>query len=171
MQNELLHAAGAAPSNAEEEEKETPDRPPLAFHFSVSFGANSPDDDSAFREVSGLDAEMDVETVVEGGQNAFVHQLPKAVKHPRLVLARGVAPKDSRLLQWCKDILEGGLVQPISPILLRVSLLNAREQPLRVWVVRNAYPVKWSVEAFNATRSEVAIERIELAHAGATRTK
>ena len=152
-------------------ETEAPDYLPVAFHFSVKFCGDAPDIDSAFREVSGLGTEMDVETVVEGGQNMFVHQLPKPVRHSRLVLSRGVATMDSRLLQWCHDVLEGGLVKPISPLLLQISLLNVVGQPLRVWVVQNAYPVKWSVEAFHATRNEVAIERIELVHAGAMRTQ
>ena len=32
---------------------------------------------------------MEIETVVEGGENRFVHRLPKPVKHPNLVLKRG----------------------------------------------------------------------------------
>ncbi|WP_457355363.1 phage tail protein [Roseateles sp. P5_D6] len=143
--------------------------PPPAFHFAVTFGASAKDADGAFREVSGLGPEMDVETVVEGGQNAFQHLLPKAVKHSRLVLSRGIATMESRLLLWCQSVLEGGLARPIQPKQLHVFLLDEEGGPLRVWSVQNAYPVKWTVEAFQATRNEVAIERIELAHAGASR--
>ena len=105
--------------------------PPPAFHFAVTFGSNAKDADGAFREVSGLGLDMDVETVVEGGQNAFVHQLPKAVKHPRLVLSRGIATMESRLLLWCQAVLEGGLAQPIHPKQLHVFLLDEEGGPLR----------------------------------------
>lgn len=143
--------------------------PPPAFHFAVSFGAAGKNADGAFREVTGLGPELETETVVEGGQNAFVHQLPKAAKHPRLVLSRGIATMRSPLLQWCREVLEGGLAQPIEPRRLHVFLLDGDGKPLRVWAVQNAYPVKWSAEAFQATRNEVAIERIELAYAGSNR--
>ena len=143
--------------------------PPPAFHFAVTFGSNAKDRDGAFREVTGLGPELETETVVEGGQNAFVHLLPKAAKHPKLVLSRGIATMESRLLLWCQAVLEGGFAQPIATQQLHVFLLDGDGAPLRVWAVSNAYPVKWSVEAFQATRNEVAIERIELAYAGSSR--
>ncbi|MFK4708374.1 phage tail-like protein [Roseateles asaccharophilus] len=143
--------------------------PPPAFRFSVTFGSAGRNRDNAFREVNGLGPELETEALVEGGQNTFVHLLPKAAKHPKLVLSRGVATMESGLLQWCQEVLEGGLAQPIAPQLLHVFLLDQDGGPLRVWAVRNAYPVKWSVEPFQSTRNEVAIERIELAYAGSNR--
>lgn len=138
--------------------------PPSAFYFSVSLGGGSADADASFREVSGIGPEMDTETVAEGGENRFVYQLPKSVKHPRLVLKRGVAPLSSALVAWCRDVLEGGLAQAVVPKLLQVSLLNQDGQPLRTWSFANAYPVKWEVEPFNSTKNEVAMEKIELSY-------
>lgn len=138
--------------------------PPVAFHFSVSFGIPGRDADCAFREVGGIAAEMETESVVEGGENRFVHQLPKAVKHPRLVLKRGVAPFTSRLVTWCRDVLESGLAFPVTTKLMRVSLLDESGQALRVWSFENAFPVKWEVEPFQSSKNEVAIEKIELAY-------
>ncbi len=138
--------------------------PPVAFHFAVSFGTAARDADCSFREVSGIGPEMETETVVEGGENRFVYQLPKAVKHPRLVLKRGVAPFRSRLVTWCRNVLEGGLSQPLAPKLIHVALLDETGQPLRMWSFENAYPVKWDVEPFNATKNEVAMEKVELSY-------
>ncbi|PTT91297.1 phage tail protein [Pelomonas sp. HMWF004] len=143
--------------------------PPPAFRFAVTFGSSGRNRDNAFREVTGLGPELETETVVEGGQNSFVHLLPKAAKHPKLVLTRGVATMESGLLQWCQEVLEGGFAQPIVPQPLLIFLLDQDGGPLRVWSVQNAYPVKWSVEAFQSMRNEVAIERIELAYAGSSR--
>lgn len=139
--------------------------PPAAFYFTVSFGPLPLLADSSFREVSGIGPEMDTETVYEGGENRFAHVLPKAVKHPRLVLKRGVASIVSPLVRWCKSTLEGGLAQGIEPRLVHVFLLNEMSLPLRAWSFENAYPVKWDVEPFNSTKNEVALEKIELCYA------
>ncbi|HUG26170.1 phage tail protein [Piscinibacter sp.] len=139
--------------------------PPVAFHFSVSFGPLPLDLDSSFREVSGIGPEMETETVAEGGENRFVHVLPKAVKHPRLVLKRGISPYGSPLMLWCRAALEGGLVSAIEPKLVHLFLLNELSLPVRAWSFANAYPVKWEVDGFQATKNEVAVEKIELCYA------
>ncbi len=138
--------------------------PPVAFKFAVSFGTAARDADCAFAEVSGISAELETETVVEGGENRYVYQLPKAVKHQRLVLKRGVAPYTSRLVTWCRDVLEGGLAWPVTTKLVQVSLLDATGQPLRSWSFDSAYPVKWEVEPFQSTKNEVALEKVELSY-------
>jgi len=146
-----------------------PEDPPAAFYFTVTFGTQPPDADSSFREVSGIAPEMETESVVEGGENRYVLALPKAVKHPKLVLKRGIAPITSRLLTWCQAALEGGLNRPIFPKQIHLFLLDGLGCPLRVWSFNNAYPVKLEVEAFNSTKNEVALEKIELSYAFSTR--
>lgn len=140
------------------------DYPPAAFHFTVTFGTAARDADCSFREVGGISAEMETETVVEGGENRFVHQLPKAVKHQRLVLKRGVAPFGSRLVTWCREVLEGDLSRAVSPKTMHVHLLDEKGEPLRSWSFENAFPVKWEVEPFQSDKNEVALEKIELTY-------
>jgi phage tail-like protein len=142
-----------------------PEDPPAAFYFAVTFGTQPKDTDSSFREVSGIAPEMETESVVEGGENRYVLALPKAVKHPRLVLKRGIAHDRSRLLTWCRNALEGGLNGPIVPKQVNLFLLDGLGRPLRTWSFANAWPVKLEVEAFNATKNEVAVEKIELSYA------
>lgn len=140
------------------------DYPPAAFFFSVSIDTSTRDADCSFQEVSGIGAEMETETVVEGGENRFVYQLPKAVKHQRLVLKRGVAPFSSRLVTWCREVLEGDLARPLSPKTMHVNLLDEKGEPLRGWSFEHAYPVKWEVEPFQSNKNEVALEKIELTY-------
>jgi phage tail-like protein len=142
-----------------------PQDPPPAFHFAVTFGEQAKDADGSFREVSGISTEFETETVVEGGENRYVLALPKSVKHQNLILKRGIAPLNSRLLTWCNAALEGGLNRPIFPKLVHVFLLDGAGQALRAWSFQNAYPVKLQVEAFNSTKNEVAVEQIELSYA------
>lgn len=142
---------------------------PASFRFALRFGTDGADVDASFQEVSGIAAELETEAVPEGGENRFVHQLPKGVKNTRLTVRRGLVPFDSKLVQWCKKVLEGGLAQPIETKELQVMLLDAEGGTLRHWSLTNAYPVKWEVDAFTATKNEVAIEKIEFAYAVMTR--
>ncbi len=132
-----------------------------AFFFEVIIG---PGGDTSFQEVTGIRTELELESVVEGGENRFVHQLPKAVKHPNLVLKRGIAKSDSTLVQWCKSVLEQDFTKVIETKELEVRLLNEEKEAVRSWSFVNAYPVSWEVESFNSTKNEVAIEKIELAY-------
>ena len=59
-----------------------------AFHFRVTIMGNLLTDTS-FQEVDGLVSKMETESVAEGGQNLFQHQLPKGISHQNLVLKRG----------------------------------------------------------------------------------
>lgn len=145
---------------------------PVSFFFSVSFTGPGPSiSDDAFQEVEGLESEIDVETVVEGGENTFVHKLPKQVKHPNLKLKRGLTSLDSDLVTWCKDTLEAGLAKPIKPNSVVVNLNDAEGNPVASWTASNAYPVKWTVGGFDAMKNEIAIETIELAYTTLKRDK
>ena len=143
--------------------------PAAAFQFAVSLGGAVGDADALFREVSGMASEMATEAVTEGGENRYVHALPIAAKHPRLVLKRGVLPLSSPLLSWCRDVLEGGLGQPLKTRLVHVSLVDERGQPLRIWSFENALLLHWEVEAFQSGKTEVAVEKIELGYQSARR--
>jgi phage tail-like protein len=138
--------------------------PPAAFYFRVEFGLDGiQDNDSRFQEVSGLETERDVEEVREGGENRFIHKLPKAVKHPNLVLKRGLI-FDSKIIAWINDILSGGFSNPIKPVEIIVTLLNEHNEPAISWKVENAYPIKFEVSDLKTNSNEVAIESIEFAY-------
>lgn len=144
---------------------------PVAFQFLVTIeNANSPED-MAFAEASGLDVEIEIETVVEGGENTFVHRLPKAAKHSNLVLKRGIAGASNELARWCKEVLEGGFIKTIKPRSIIVSLCDIENTPLRTWAFSNAYPVKWSTGGLDASKNAIAIETIEFAYNTVRRKK
>lgn len=138
------------------------DYQPSAFYFKVAFSASSGKSDTSFQEVSGISSEIETEPYNEGGENRFVHQLPKSVKHPKLVLKRGIAEMKSPLVKWCRAVFEGDFSEPIEAMSMMVYLMNENKVPIRGWSFANAYPVNWEVESFNSTKNEVAIEKIEL---------
>lgn len=145
------------------------DYPLPAFYFKVVFAATQGNSDTSFQEVSGISSEMETEPIVEGG-NQYTRQLPKSLKHPNLVLKRGIADMASPLIVWCRAVLETNFMAPIVPTLISVYLLNEEGNPLRGWEFTDAYPVKWNVEAFNSTKNEVAIETIEFSYMSSSRT-
>lgn len=139
--------------------------PPTAFHFNVVFqGLAPPIPDMAFQEVSGLETELSTEPLQEGGENRFMHILPKQVKHPNLKLKRAMTTMASGLVYWCKATLEGGFAEPIKPRDMVISLLNDVHVPVASWSVTNAYPVKWTIGNFDAMKNELAVEMIELSY-------
>jgi len=135
--------------------------PPSSFHFIVEFtGIESKRRDHEFQSVSGLSVDIDTEEIAEGGENRFKHKFPVKTKYPNLVLKRGILA-DSKVISWCRDAIEDFDFKPID---LTVKLLNEEHEPLMTWNVVHAYPVKWSVEDFNAQESKMAIESIELSY-------
>lgn len=143
--------------------------PPSAFYFMVLFDKVGRDMDTSFQEVSGISSEIEVESVVEGGENRFVYQLPKGVKHSNLELKRGIAPVNSPLIKWCKNVLEMDFNKPIEPMAVSVYLMNENKDPICGWRFESAYPVKWEIESFGSTKNEVAIEKIVLSYTYSTR--
>lgn len=132
--------------------------PPLGFHFKVEFADLS--GEYQFQSVSGLNVEFETEQVAEGGENRFKHKLPVSTRYPNLVLKRGIRV-DSSLTKWCREALEDFDIKPTN---ITISLLNEEHEPLMTWNVVHAYPIKWSVSEFNAEKSQLAIESIELAY-------
>ena len=138
---------------------------PTAFHFEVTFQGSDPSiADTAFQEVTGLETEMTTEPLHEGGENRFVHNLPKEVKHKNLSLKRALTDSDSGLVTWCKNTLEQGFAKPIKPQDLLISLLNENAEPVASWAITNAFPVKWVPGSFDAMKNEIAVETIELSY-------
>lgn len=134
--------------------------PPTGFHFLVEFDISGQTEDARFQEVSGLSVNVQTEEVVEGGELRFAHKLPLRTQYDHLVLKRGLL-LNSALITWCQAAIESFEFKPANLI---IKLLNEQHQPLSVWSIHHAYPVKWAISAFNAEKSEVVIESIELCY-------
>jgi len=134
-----------------------------AFHFKVIV-AGILGEDTSFQEVRGIGSELDTEEVAEGGENRFVHRLPKIMKHPELELKRGNAKLNSPLVGWCRSVLESDFSSPLAPKTISVYLLDQDGGPIRGWSFANAYPLKWEIDDFKSTKNEVVIETLVLSY-------
>jgi len=132
--------------------------PYLSFRFQVEIQGLLV---GGFSEVSGLQAETDLEIIEEGGVNDYVHKLPKKTKHPNLILKRGIADSEA-LWKWHKNVSSGKIERKSGSIIL----LDNEGNPKWRWNFKEAYPVKWMGPELKAETSTVAVESVELAHNG-----
>ncbi len=140
-----------------------PEYPPVSFYFWVKFegipGLAENSGDAYFQEVSGLSREFQLEQSAPGGQNENAFTFPTTVKYPNLVLKRGLF-KDSGVLKWIdKTMSDPG--RNVTTCTVMVSLLNPQGEPLLSFNLENVFPLKWSLDSFNAQESKIAVETME----------
>ena len=123
-------------------------------------------DAGSFSEVSGFDATMDVVEYRAGDDPAITPtKLPGLIKYGNITLKWG-SSETMVLYDGLIDITEGTIEKKT----VTLTALDEEGSPAASWRCINAWPVKYTAPDFNGTSSEVAIETIELAHEGLTRT-
>lgn len=156
---------------------------PVSFYFQVTIG----DNEIAFKEVSGLSTEMELETIQEGGVNEYEHRLPKQIKHGNLVLKRALMPvSNNTAIEWIGKIMNEGSFFDITgrtlPLTrtIHISLLSVEKEevikggkvmeikdkaiPVYKWECANAIPIKWEVDTLDAEKNSVLIESLEFVY-------
>jgi phage tail-like protein len=121
-----------------------------------------------FMEVSGLEVEVGVESIEEGGENGFVHRLPGRMTWPNITLKRGVTQTDN-LFAWLSKS-SGEQFAAAGNTLTRstaaITLIGSDAQRLRAWEFVGAFAVKWKGPDFSASGNDAAMEQLEIAHHG-----
>jgi len=117
---------------------------------------------AGFSEVQGLEAETEMDEYREGGVNGHVYRAPRGIKHPRIVLRRGMT--SPALWEWYNQHAQGTVARERK----NGSIILYRPDGVELcrWNFTEAYPVKWSGPALNAMSSDTAIESVELVHNG-----
>jgi phage tail-like protein len=113
-----------------------------------------------FTQVSGLQAEVDIEEYREGGTNDFFHHLPRGTKYPYLSLKRGLI--DHSLGDWHQKARNGQIERKT----VWVIVLDMQGNEEMRWAIRRAFPVRWLGPEFKANSNSVAVESMELVHQG-----
>jgi phage tail-like protein len=144
--------------------------PPPGFYFRVTvLGAGAAvaeltGVDASFQEISGIDVRFDVEEVVEGGENRFVHRLPKAARYEDLVLKRGVVTRDSFFAEWVGFTIGSSLSLPIATQNLLVTLQDGDGWPVVAWAFVNAYPLRWETAPMDSMANQVLTETMTFSY-------
>jgi len=118
---------------------------------------------AGFSEVQGLEAETEMEEYREGGVNGYVHRMPKGIRHPRIVMRRGMTAS-AALWEWYDNHAQGAIARARKNG--SIILYKPDGEELCRWNFTEAYPVKWSGPSLNAMSSDTAIESVELVHNG-----
>jgi phage tail-like protein len=133
--------------------------PYLGFNFAVEIDSLVV---GGFNEISGVEAETEVQEYREGGVNEFVHKRAGPIKYAsNLVLKRGIS-EAAGLWSWYADVMQGKIERKT----VSIVLLDSACEEKRRWSFQRAYPVKWVGPSLRAVTGEVAVESVELAHDG-----
>src|SRR3954451_18227762 len=137
--------------------------PPLSHRFGVFFfaiGAIPNPVDIRFQKVSGLNAEVNTDTITEGGQNLYTHRIPTKINYNNLVLERGIVTGSPLHIEFNSTFS----FFRFAPSNVMVTLFSEYNIPIAGWLFMKAYPVKWSIADFDANANAVVIETMELAY-------
>jgi phage tail-like protein len=123
--------------------------------------------DGAFQECSGLEVELDVKELNEGGRNDGVIRQVGRARYQQLVLKRGMFHEDGEvngdLWDWLQDIASGVAVQRYDGV---VEVMTAAGDVVARWAFERGLPAKVTGPVLNARTGEIAIEELHIAHEG-----
>ncbi|MFI9269967.1 phage tail protein [Kitasatospora sp. NPDC052896] len=115
-----------------------------------------------FTSCSGLGAQVELEQRAEGGANGFVWQLPTRVTFPNVTLSRGLTPDSAKIATYLT-----ALQQRVTRGTAQITALDSTlRTTIATWSLNQVVLARWSGPSFDPTRSEVAMESVELAHQG-----
>jgi phage tail-like protein len=126
--------------------------------------------DGGFQECNGLEIEMDVQELQEGGRNNGTVRRVGRGKYGPIVLKRGMLFPDegqvyNELWNWLQNVLNG--VRPVARYDGVIELLSAGgAETVATWTFDRGLPQKIAGPQFNAKTGEVAIEELTIAHEG-----
>ncbi len=154
---------------ANDHKPSTDRRDPLpVFCFKVDLtlpsGANG---EAFFKSVSGIKYETEVVPVREGGQNLTTYQLVGATKWSNLVFKQGFTG-NSDLLKWREEWLHKFQTNKKRNRIESgtITQLDTALKPMAKWTFYRGWPAKWEISEFDASKSELSIETLEIAHEG-----
>ena len=129
------------------------------FHFLVEWGGTR----IGFTEVTGLTLETEVIEYREGSSPEYNKiKMPGLRKFGNITMKRGTFVGDNDYFKWFNTVK----MNTIERRDITISLLNESHEPVVVWKVKSAWPVKVQSPDLKSDANESAIESIEVAHEG-----
>ena len=138
-----------------------------AYYFSVQIEGDNIED-NFFRSVSGLKSESEVQEVAEGGLNTTTHKLIGRTKYPNIVLKKGFTGPPYTLWQLRQRYLNdapGAKLTRFSGVIVQKGPGGTEAK----WTFTDGWICKWEGPDFDASKNEVSIESVEIAHEGLTK--
>ena len=152
-----------------------PDETDFGFHGAIPMSSNflfevDGVEIGSFKEVHGLELNVETEEFEEGGENGFVHKFPGRMSWPNITLKRGVVEADA-LFDWVrKSSGEGFATAGDKLTRCTGAIVVLAEDPehtrMRSWELQGAFPVRWVGPHLDVNVTEHLTEEIEVAHHG-----
>lgn len=137
------------------------DYPLSKFHFQVEWGGKS----IGFTEASGMTVETEMIEYRHGASPEYHKtRMPGMQKLSNITLKRGTFKGDNEFYQWWNTVA----LNTIERRDITISLLNEAHEPVVVWKVKKAWPIKVQTTDLKSDANEVAIETLEIVHEGLT---
>ena len=146
-----------------------------AFNFRVNLRdskTRKPLGDGGFQECTGLEVELDVQELQEGGRNDGVIRRIGRAKYQPIVLKRGMFsptrgnPADTAIWGWLQRLASRDAVIRYDGVI--EVLDSAQTAVVARWTFVRGLPQKVTGPQLNARTGEVAIEELHIAHEGLT---
>ncbi len=135
-----------------------------AFCFKVTITiAGCSSGEAYFKSVAGIKSETEVVDFRAGGVNGSTYRLVGATKWPNIVLKRGYTAS-SELTDWRDAWLDPSGQKTRATV--TIEQLDTKYQTMQSWTFVDAWPCKWELSDFDASKNEVSIETLEIAHHG-----
>lgn len=129
------------------------------FHFRVEWGGSK----IGFTEVTGLNIENEIIEYRDGASPEYHKiKMPGLQKFGNITLKRGMFNGDNEFFQWLNTVS----LSKVERRDVSIALLNESHEPVYLWRVKNAFPVKVVAPDLKSDANEVAVESIEIAHEG-----
>lgn len=131
------------------------------YHFAVEINGIQ---EAFFRSCSGLNSEAEVVPVQEGGLNTTEHKLIGRTKFGNLILKQGFA--SGALWNKRQSFVNDEPGVKLERFNGTVIQFGPGTKRVHTWQFTNAWICKWEGPEFDATKNEISIETIEIAHEG-----
>jgi phage tail-like protein len=124
-------------------------------------------DQAGFSEASIPDTTQDPIEYREGNETPTVRKIPGLIKYGNLTLKWGVTDTMD-LYTWRNSVELGTMADARKNV--AVVVLDEEGNDVSRWEFAEAWPTKYDAPDLNAIGSDIAIETLEIAHEGMTRT-
>lgn len=116
-----------------------------------------------FRSASGLKSEAEVVSVEEGGVSEYEHKLIGRTKYPNLVLKQGFSNGKLWRKRQTYTTSDKSSISRFSGTIIQ---LGPGGKEVYKWQFEQAWISKWEGPEFDASKNEISVQGIEIAHEG-----
>ncbi len=152
-----------------------------AYHFRVElfFEGGNEKEALPFKSCSGLKVETQVVDVEEGGFNTTTRKIIGRTKYPNIVLKQGFCGANSVLWKKYQKFLNDAAQDPkefahgratpdrFNGVIVQLGPeVSSGKRSAAKWMFSKGWICKWEGPDLDASKNEISIETIEIAHEG-----